>query len=74
MQALFGEGTAMQPLMHLLFMLAPAMLQCMPSLIEELNVRPRRAEGPHAAADSCHMWRTDGPLLASPPWPAREET
>jgi hypothetical protein len=62
-QALFGSGTEMQPLVHLLFMLAPAMLQCMPSLIEELNVRPRRAEGTHAAVDSCHMWRAGGPLL-----------
>jgi len=68
-QALFGEDAKMQPLVHLLFMLAPTMLQCMPSLIEELNVRPRRAEGTHAAADSCHMWRANGPLLAAPPWP-----
>lgn len=72
-QALFGEGTEMQPFVHLLFMLAPTMLQCMPSLIEELNVRPRRAAGPHAAADSCHMWRADGPLLAAPPWPVDQE-
>jgi hypothetical protein len=69
-QALFGADAEVQPLMHLLFMLAPAMLQCMPSLIEELNVRPRRAEGTHAPVDSCHMWRADGPLLAAPPWPA----
>ena len=56
----------MQPLVHLLFMLAPTMLQCMPSLMEELKVRPRRAEGTHAAVDSCHMWRADGPLVAAP--------
>jgi hypothetical protein len=36
-----------------------------PSLLEELEVRPRRAEGPHAAVDSCHMWRKDGPLVSA---------
>ena len=71
-QALFGDASERQPLIHLLFMLAPTMLQCMPSLLEELNVKPRRAEGTHAAADSCHMWRADGPLLAAPPWPRGE--
>jgi hypothetical protein len=72
-QALFGDGTEMQPLVHLLFMLGPTMLQCMPSLIEELDTRPRRAEGPQAAVDSCHMWRAGGPLLGAGLGPAREE-
>jgi hypothetical protein len=72
-QALFGESGDTQPLVHLLFMLAPTMLQCMPSLIEELDTRPRRAEGTRAAVDSCHMWRADGPLVAAPPGPARRE-
>ena len=67
-QALFGEPCEVQPLVHLLFLLAPTMLQCMPSLLEELNVRPRRVEGTHAAVDSCHMWRAGGPLANAPLW------
>jgi hypothetical protein len=41
------------------------MIQCFPSLLDELEVRPRRAEGPHAAVDSRHMWRKDGPLVSA---------
>src|SRR5206468_2640457 len=67
-QGLFGARPPEQPLVHLLFMLAPTMIQCFPSLAEEMDVRPRRAEGTHGAVDSCHMWRADGPLVASPPW------
>ena len=58
-------AAGLEPLQHLLFMMAPTMIQCFPSLVEELDVQPRRAEGPHAAVDSCHMWRADGPLLKS---------
>jgi len=68
-QQLFAGTTGLEPLQHLLFMLAPTLMQCMPSLIEELEMRPRRAEGPHAAVDSCHMWRADGPLVVAPMWP-----
>jgi len=39
----------------LLFMLAPTLMQCFPSLAEELELRPRRAEATHGAVDSCHM-------------------
>jgi len=67
-QELLGARADMQPLLHLLFMLAPTMIQCFPSLAEEMDVRPRRAEGTHGAVDSCHMWRADGPLVANPPW------
>jgi hypothetical protein len=67
-QSLFAGQAGTEPLQHLLFMLAPAMMQCFPGLIEELNVRPRRVEGPHAGTDSCHMWRANGPLLTYPPW------
>jgi len=63
-QALFAGRAGTAPLQHLLFMLAPAMIQCMPSLLEEMEMRPRRAESPHAAVDSCHMWRAGGPLVA----------
>jgi len=64
-QELFSQRGDLEPLQHLLFMLAPAMIQCFPSLAEELELRPRRAEGPHAAVDSCHMWRAGGPLVAA---------
>lgn len=67
-QAVFADTTGLEPVQHLLFMLAPALMQCLPSLVEELEVRPRRAESPHAATDSCYMWRTNGPLLTGAPW------
>ncbi|MFI5398569.1 MAG: DUF2889 domain-containing protein [Candidatus Binatia bacterium] len=67
-QAVFADTTGLEPVQHLLFMLAPALMQCLPSLVEELEVRPRRAESPHAAVDSCHMWRANGPLIAGTPW------
>ncbi|GIW42247.1 MAG: hypothetical protein KatS3mg076_2824 [Candidatus Binatia bacterium] len=51
------------PVLHLFFALAPTLVQCMPSLFEELGTLPRRAEGPRAAVDSCHMWRAGGPLV-----------
>jgi hypothetical protein len=64
-QGLFADAAESLPLQHLLFMMAPTLMQCFPSLAEELELRPRRAEGPHAAVNSCHMWRADGPLLAT---------
>jgi hypothetical protein len=69
-QEIFAGSNGLEPLQHLLFMLAPALMQCMPSLVEELEVRPRRVESPHAAIDSCHMWRADGPLVRQAPWKA----
>src|ERR1700686_4794585 len=62
-QERFASHPGTEQPQHLLFMLAPAMIQCMPSLLEEMELRPRRAESPGAAVDSCHMWRADGPLL-----------
>jgi hypothetical protein len=67
-QAVYAPTSGLEPLQHLLFMMAPAMIQCLPSLVEEIEQRPRRAEGPHAAVDSCHMWRADGPLVKGPIW------
>lgn len=63
-QQILAEVDAPEPLEHLLFQLAPTMIQCMPSLFEEVEWRPRRAEGSRGAVDSCHMWRADGPLMA----------
>jgi len=62
-QRIFADTRDTEALQHLLFMLAPAMLQCMPSLFDEIEWRPRRAEGSRGAVDSCHMWRADGPLM-----------
>lgn len=58
-----APGAEIEAMQHVLFMLAPAMLQCMPSLFDEIEWRPRRAEGSRGAVDSCHMWRADGPLM-----------
>jgi hypothetical protein len=60
----------MRPATHLVLMLAPVVMQCIPSLIDELEIGRRRAEGPHAAIDSCHMWRAGGPLEAMQRLPA----
>ncbi|MFN8627729.1 MAG: DUF2889 domain-containing protein [Candidatus Binatia bacterium] len=64
---LFAGTAGLEPMQHLLFMLAPTLQQCMPSMAEELDLRPRKAEGPHPATDTCHMFRAKGPLMESPP-------
>jgi hypothetical protein len=69
-QELFEDPAGAQPLTHLALMLAPVVMQCIPSLIDELEIGRRRAEGPHAATDSCHMWRAGGPLEAMQRMPA----
>ena len=61
-QELFGDSAGLEPATHLVLMLAPVVMQSIPSLIDELQIGRRRAEGPHAAIDSCHMWRAGGPL------------
>jgi hypothetical protein len=48
---------------HLVFMMAPVVMQCMPSLLAELSVEPKAGQGTGTAPNSCHMWRSDGPLL-----------
>lgn len=62
-QRIFAASPDSEAFQHLLFMLAPALLQCMPSLFDKVDWRPRRAEGSRGAVDSCHMWRADGPLM-----------
>lgn len=62
-QRIFAQSADTEAFQHLLFMLAPTLLQCMPSLFDEVEWRPRRAEGSRGAVDSCHMWRADGPLM-----------
>ena len=68
-QEVFAGREDVEPLQHLLFMLAPTLMQCFPSLAEELELRPRRAEATHGAVDSCHMWRAGGPLIHIAPLP-----
>lgn len=64
-QKIFAGSSGLQPVQHLLFMLAPTIQQCIPSMAEELETRPRRVEGPHPATDSCHMFRANGPLITT---------
>lgn len=54
------------PMRELLLMVQPTVFQCMPSLGAEVgSMRRSRREGPGSAADSCSLWRQDGPLLAA---------
>ncbi len=69
-QELLGDAEGIEPLTHLVLMLAPVVMQCMPSLLDELELRPRHADTPHAATDSCHMWRAGGPLMSMRRLPA----
>lgn len=62
-QEIFADSAGTEALQHLLFMLAPTMIQSMPSLMDEIEWKPRRAESSRGAVDSCHMWRADGPLM-----------
>lgn len=62
-QEIYAGSQGTEELQHLLFMLAPTMIQCMPSLMDEVEWQPRRAESSRGAVDSCHMWRADGPLM-----------
>ncbi len=62
-QKRFADSDQPLALQHLLFMMAPALIQCMPSLMDEVAWQPRRAESSRGAVDSCHMWRADGPLM-----------
>jgi hypothetical protein len=62
-QELFGDPEGIEPITHLVFMSAPVVMQCIPSLFDELELgSPRAPKGAHAATDSCHMWRAGGPL------------
>jgi hypothetical protein len=61
-QDLLGDAEGVEPVTHLIFMSAPVVMQCIPSLFDELDLGTPRAKGPHAATDSCHMWRAGGPL------------
>jgi hypothetical protein len=62
-QEILGDADGLRPESHLIFMMAPVVMQSVPGLLEELDIRPgggRSATG--TALDSCHMWRAEGPL------------
>lgn len=63
-QASLADADGIDPLTLLLIVLAPVVMQCMPSLFDLLEVRPRRVDVARAATDSCHMWRANGPLAS----------
>lgn len=51
-------------LRQLLFMVAPVVMQCMPSLADELDLQThRKEERRRTVINSCHMWREEGPLV-----------
>jgi Protein of unknown function (DUF2889) len=62
-QQIFAGSSGLEPVQHLLFMMGPAILQSVPSMAEELEIRPQWVQGLHPAMDSCHMFRTNGPLV-----------
>ncbi len=62
---ILDDPQGLRPESHLILMMAPVVMQSVPSLLEDLDVR-RPGKGGRSAAgsavDSCHMWRADGPL------------
>jgi len=63
-QETLGDGDGTRPESHLVFMMAPVVMQSMPGMLEELRVQPGTGggSGTGTALNSCHMWRSDGPL------------
>jgi hypothetical protein len=63
-QEVLEDSEGLRPESHLVFMMAPVVMQSLPGMLEEMQVRPgsggRNATG--TALNSCHMWRADGPL------------
>jgi hypothetical protein len=55
-----ASGTA--AVTQLVFMAAPVVMQCMPSLLADLRVPPQPGQGTGTAPNSCHIWRAEGPL------------
>lgn len=62
-QSILDDEEGLRAESHLILMMAPVVMQSVPGMLEELDVRPgggRSTAG--TARDSCHMWRADGPL------------
>ncbi len=67
-QKILGDEAGLRPESHLVFMMAPVVMQSMPGLLEEMQLRASAGTGAGGgkrmgtALNSCHMWRADGPL------------
>ena len=63
-QQVLDDECGLRPESHMVFMMAPVVMQSMPGMLEEMEIRPgsggRNSTG--TALNSCHMWRPDGPL------------
>jgi hypothetical protein len=62
----FGEEPSDRPLLDALLNLAPALIQCVPALMERWQSRPGAPRPGMMAGggmiDSCYMWRRGGAL------------
>ena len=64
-QEILDDEAGRRPETHLLFMMAPVVMQSLPGLIEEMDLAPGKSDrrsSTSSATNSCHMWRSDGPL------------
>ncbi len=61
---------------QLIFMMAPVLMQSLPGLLEEMEIRAGGGGGSvtGTALNSCHMWRADGPLNRRVVTGAREDS
>jgi len=57
-----ADASGSKPITQLVFMAAPVVMQCMPSLLADLRVAPQSGQGTGTAPNSCHIWRSEGPL------------
>ncbi len=60
-----GDAPGLRPESQLVFMMAPVLMQSLPGLLEEMEVRAGTGGGgatTGTALNSCHMWRSGGPL------------
>lgn len=63
-QQALGDERGLLPESHLVFMMAPVVMQSLPGMLEEMDIRPGTdgRGSSRSALNSCHMWRSDGPL------------
>lgn len=62
-QRTLGDPETLRPESQLVLTMAPVVMQSLPGLLEEFQVRSENAgSSTGTALNSCHMWRSDGPL------------
>jgi hypothetical protein len=62
-QRIFGDPGTLRPESQLALTMAPVVMQSLPGLLEELQARSGNGgSSTGTALNSCHMWRSDGPL------------